>query len=155
MVLIRNICLFDNGIWFGHQRKRGVEWTVEGRTPNEFKPTPNHHYSCEFLEPWNETKRRGYGLEAIERFFEEVRELEFGGPITDRPTRLAQLRSLKHNDLSADRNVVAVIQSLEALLLAQAAAHPGSVVKVNERKGGLVLFKPGIADGVVLYSGRV
>ena len=24
---------FDNGVWNGHSRKRGVECTVEGRTP--------------------------------------------------------------------------------------------------------------------------
>ena len=28
---------FDNGVWNAHQRKRGVEVTVEGRTPGEFK----------------------------------------------------------------------------------------------------------------------
>ena len=28
---------FDNGVWNAHQRKRGVEVTVEGRTPGEYK----------------------------------------------------------------------------------------------------------------------
>ena len=28
---------FDNGVWNAHQRKRGVEVTVEGRTPRELK----------------------------------------------------------------------------------------------------------------------
>src|SRR5262249_36750954 len=43
---------FDNGVWNAHQRKRGVEVTVEGRTPNELKNTPNHHYNGTFIEPW-------------------------------------------------------------------------------------------------------
>src|SRR5262249_20753548 len=30
---------FDNGVWNAHQRKRGVEVTVEGRTPHELKAT--------------------------------------------------------------------------------------------------------------------
>ena len=36
---------FDNGVWNAHQRKRGVEVTVEGRSPAEYKYTPNHHYN--------------------------------------------------------------------------------------------------------------
>src|SRR5262249_33929278 len=43
---------FDNGVWSAHQRKRGVEVTVEGRTPGELKITPNHHYNGTFVEPW-------------------------------------------------------------------------------------------------------
>ena len=39
---------FDNGVWNAHQRKRGVEVTVEGKTPREIKNTPNHHYNGEF-----------------------------------------------------------------------------------------------------------
>src|SRR5260370_53047 len=36
---------FDNGVWSAHQRKRGVEMTIENRTPAELKITPNppHH----------------------------------------------------------------------------------------------------------------
>jgi D-galacturonate reductase len=45
---------FDNGIWNAHQRKRGVEMTIEKRTPGELKITPNHHYNGTFLEPWGE-----------------------------------------------------------------------------------------------------
>ncbi|HXD85987.1 MAG TPA: Gfo/Idh/MocA family oxidoreductase, partial [Urbifossiella sp.] len=43
---------FDNAVWNAHQRKRGVELTIEGRTPGEFKNTPNYHYNGAFLEPW-------------------------------------------------------------------------------------------------------
>ena len=52
---------FDNAIWLAHQRKRGVEMAVEGRTPNDLKNTPNHHYNGTFIEPWNEPAQRGYG----------------------------------------------------------------------------------------------
>ena len=56
---------FDNGVWNAHQRKRGVEVTVEGRTPGELKITPNHHYNGTFLEPWGERSQRGYGIEML------------------------------------------------------------------------------------------
>ena len=79
---------FDNGVWNAHQRKRGVELTVEGRTPGELKNTPNHHYNGTFLEPWGERSQRGYGIEIIERFFEEVAFVEFGGPADERGERL-------------------------------------------------------------------
>ena len=58
--------------------------TVEGRTPGELKNTPNHHYNGTFLEPWGERSQRGYGIEIIERFFEEVAFVEFGGPAAER-----------------------------------------------------------------------
>src|SRR5262245_46115102 len=70
---------FDNGVWNAHQRKRGVEVTVEGRTPLEMKNTPNHHYNGTFVEPWGERSQRGYGIEILQRFFEEVAFVEFGG----------------------------------------------------------------------------
>ncbi len=146
---------FDNGVWAGHQRKRGVELTVEGRTPHELKTTPNHHYNAEFLEPWGERTRRGYGLEAVERFFVEVDHVENGGPAAERGDRLSAMRALAYNDLSADRNCVAAVQAVEALLAAQAAGHPGAIARVNGPAGGLTLYRPGVAEPVVLYAGRV
>ncbi len=44
------------------------------------KNTPNHHYNGSFLEPWGERSQRGYGIEIIQRFFEEVAFVEFAGP---------------------------------------------------------------------------
>src|SRR5499427_3832852 len=43
---------FDNGVWNGHSRKRGIELTIEGKTPNPFKITMNTHYNGTFVEPW-------------------------------------------------------------------------------------------------------
>jgi len=87
---------FDNGVWNAHQRKRGVELTVEGRTPLDLKITPNHHYNAAFVEPWGDRVQRGYGLEVIRRFFEEVAFVEFGGArgkvaavCTDKPSESA------------------------------------------------------------------
>ena len=137
---------FDNGVWNAHQRKRGVELTVENRTPGELKNTPNHHYNGTFLEPWGERSQRGYGIEIIERFFEEVAFVEFGGPPEARPSGSRQMRALAYNDLSADRNCVAIVQALEAILARAAAGVPGCVVKVNGPAGGLVLYEPGNAD---------
>ena len=146
---------FDNGVWNAHQRKRGVEMTVEGKTPRELKITPNHHYNGTFLEPWGDRTQRGYGIEIIGRFFEEVANVEFGGPPVLRSERLAQMRALAYNDLSADRNTVAIVQAMEAILARAAQGQPGCVVEVNSPRGGLVLLTPGCAESVVLYPGRV
>src|SRR5262249_41232261 len=134
---------FDNAIWNAHQRKRGVELTVEGRTPGELKNTPNHHYNGTFVEPWGERSQRGYGIEVLRRFFEEVALVEYGGPPALRDGRLRQMRALAYNDISTDRNTVAVVQALEAILQRQAVGEPGALVEVNSADGGLVLRIPG------------
>jgi predicted dehydrogenase len=146
---------FDNAMWSASQRKRGVELTIEGRTPGEFKNTPNFHYNGTFLEPWGERSQRGYGVEIIQRFFEEVAYVEHGGPAGQRDDRLRKMRSLTYNDISADRNCVAIVQALEAILAKAADGTPGCVVKVNGEGGGLVLYEPGNAKPMVLYAGRV
>jgi predicted dehydrogenase len=146
---------FDNGVWNAHQRKRGVELTVEGRSPGEFKYTPNHHYNGTFVEPWGERTQRGYGLEVIRRFFEEVAFVEFGGRPEDRPDRLSEMRGLAYNDLSADRNIVASVQALEAILDRHARGTPGCTAAVNGPLGGLMLQAPGRVDAEVLYAQRV
>jgi D-galacturonate reductase len=146
---------FDNGVWNAHQRKRGVELTVEGRSPGEFKITPNHHYNGTFVEPWGEHSQRGYGVEIIQRFFEETAYVEFGGPVEERPRRLQTMRELHYNDVAADRNTVAAVQALEAILGRHAAGQPGCVVEVNGAAGGLVLRVPGRSEAAGLYDGRV
>lgn len=145
---------FDNGVWNAHQRKRGVELTVEGRTPGEIKITPNHHYNGTFIEPWGERSQRGYGIEIIRRFFEETAFVEFGGPADLRPRRLEHMRALAYDDVSADRNTVAVVQALEAILQQHATGRPGCFVEVNQPTG-LTLRVPGQAEGVALYFNRV
>jgi D-galacturonate reductase len=146
---------FDNGVWNAHQRKRGVEMVIEGRTPIELKSTPNHHYSSEFLEPWGARSHRGYGIEILQRFFEEVAFVEFGGPRADRAQRWEQMRALAYNDLSADRNTAAVIQALEAILEHHAQGQPGSIVEVNGVSGGLNLYSPQQTAPLTLYPNRV
>ena len=146
---------FDNGVWSGHQRKRGVELTVEGRSPHEFKYTPNYHYNGTFIEPWGERSQRGYGVEIIQKFFEEVAFVEFGGPATARPDRLQQMRALHYNDVAADRNTVAIVQALEAILTQHTAGRPGCLVEVNAPEGGLVMRVPGQREAVILYPDRV
>jgi hypothetical protein len=146
---------FDNGVWNAHQRKRGVELTVENRTPGVLKITPNYHYNGTFLEPWGEHSQRGYGIEILHRFFEEVAYVEFGGPKSERTQRWREMSALTYNDLSADRNTVAIVQSLEAILASQAKGQAGCVVEVNVPEGGLVLRVPGKLEFEVLYAGRV
>ncbi len=143
---------FDNGVWLAHQRKRGVELAVEGLSPAEIKNTPNHHYNGIFLEPWGERTQRGYGIEAIQRFFEEVAFVEHGGAVSERSDRLRQMQALDYNDLSADRNCVAIVQALEAILQEHAAGRPGCVAAVNSPAGGLTLLRPGEAAATVLYA---
>jgi D-galacturonate reductase len=145
---------FDNGVWNAHQRKRGVELTIEDRSPGEFKYTPNYHYNGAFVEPWCERSQRGYGVEVIRRFFEEVAFVEHGTS-GDRDTRLKAMRALRYNDLSADRNCVAIIQSLEAILAEHAAGRPGCLAIVNGPHGGLVLERPGSTERVTLHGPNV
>jgi D-galacturonate reductase len=146
---------FDNSVWNAHQRKRGVEVCVEGESPTRIKETPNHHYNATFLEPWGARSQRGYGVEILQRFLEEVAEVEYGGPPGERGQRLERVRALSYNDLSADRNTVAIVQAMEAVLACHAHGTPGGVVRVNGREGGLVLELPGKARGEVLYEPAV
>jgi len=143
---------FDNGVWNGHSRKRGVECTVEGLTPHKLKNTLNNHYNASLLEPWGERAQRGYGVEVIDRFFREVATVEFGGPPQERDQRLAAARMLAYNDLLADRQVVAAVQAMEAILARHAAGAPDCVVHVNDPAGGLVLRPPGKAELEILYG---
>jgi predicted dehydrogenase len=142
---------FDNGVWNAHQRKRGVELTVEGRTPHELKNTPNYHYNGSFLEPWGVRSQRGYGIEIIEQFFREAAFVEFGGPPEARCDRLKQMRALSYNDLAADRNCVAIVQAMEAILARAAAGVPGCLVKVSGKADSLALYEPGKPDPEILW----
>lgn len=146
---------FDNGVWNAHSRKRGIECTVEGRTPIERKITMNNHYNGTFVEPWGARSQRGYGLEVLERFVRELAQVEFGGPAEQRDARLALARQLGYNDLSADRQTVATVEAMEAILARHAAGTPNCVVNVNDPRGGLVLWAPGAAEPEILYAPRV
>lgn len=146
---------FDNGVWNGHSRKRGVELTVEGRTPHDLKTTINNHYNGSFLEPWGERSRRGYGIEVIERFAREVAYVELGGNESGRAARLSEMAARDYNDLSADRQVVAAVQAMEAILAYHVDGEPNSLVEVNGRYGGLALFCPGRSEPAMLYQGIV
>ncbi|MFM8252583.1 MAG: Gfo/Idh/MocA family protein [Planctomycetota bacterium] len=143
---------FDNGVWNAHSRRRGVECTIEHKTPLTIKTTINNHYNGRFIEPTQVRSQRGYGLEVIEQFVREVGYVEFGGAGSDRPARLAEMRALSYSDLAADRQVVAAVQATEAILARHAAGKPDAVVRVNDPAGGLVLFSPGDAQPEVLYA---
>jgi predicted dehydrogenase len=146
---------FDNGVWNGHSRKRGVECTVEGLTPIKMKTTMNNHYNGTFVEPWGERSQRGYGIEVLERFVRELAYVEFAGAKSDRGKRCAEMQSLGYNDLAADRQTVAAIQALESILAHHASGEPDCVVRVNDNQGGLVLYRPGKKEPEVLYGEKV
>jgi D-galacturonate reductase len=141
---------FDNGIWNGHSRKRGVECTVEGETPITRKITMNNHYNGTFLEPWGERSQRGYGVEVLERFARELAYVKFGGAESEQPKRYEQVQSLAYNDLSADWQTVAAVQALEAILERQAAGESDCVVRIGDPHGKLVLYRPGQSTPTVL-----
>ncbi len=122
---------FDNGIWNGHSRKRGVEVTVENLTPIRMKNSINNHYNGTFVEPWGERSQRGYGIEVIDRFAREVAFVEHGGPGSEREERLNSVRSLHYADLAADRQVVAAVQAMEMILEQQAAGNPDCVARYD------------------------
>ena len=146
---------FDNGLWNGHSRKRGVELTVEDQTPTELKSTINNHYNGTFLEPWGEKSQRGYGLEVIEQFIREVATVEFAGPQSERAERVARIAQFDYNDIRSDRQTVAAVQAMEAILEKSSQDKPDAVVYVNHGLGGLVLFTPGSNEPEILYSSRV
>lgn len=146
---------FDNGLWNGHSRKRGVELTVEDQTPTELKSTINNHYNGTFLEPWGEKIQRGYGLEVIEQFIREVATVEFAGPQSERAERVARIAQFDYNDIRSDRQTVAAVQAMEAILEQSSQGKPDAVVYVNHGLGGLVLFTPGSNEPEILYSSRV
>ena len=133
---------FDNGLWNGHSRKRGVECTVEGHTPFDMKISMNNHYNGSFLEPWGERSQRGYGVEVIERFVREVAFLEYGGEDENRGDRLEALRLLKYNDLSADRQVVAAVQALEAILERASDGEPDCIARSTTNRAGWCSIAP-------------
>lgn len=143
---------FDNGVWNAHSRRRGVECTIEGQTPLVTKITLNNHYNGQFVEPDGRRTQRGYGLEVLEQFFREVAYVEYGGTAAARTARYEEIRQLTYNDLSAERQVVAAVQALEAILQHHAAGQPDCVVRVNDPHGGLVLYRPGRSEPVVLYG---
>jgi predicted dehydrogenase len=146
---------FDNGVWNGHSRRRGVECTVEGKTPVQMKITINNHYNGTFVEPDGRRAQRGYGIEVIERFVREVAYVQFGGPDDTRGDRLREMRELTYNDLSADRQVVAAVQAMEAILARHAEGRPNCIVNINDKRGGLVLYDPGTDAPEVLYENKV
>lgn len=142
---------FDNGVWNASQRKRGVEVVLEGCDGVSFKSTPNHYYNALVEEPWGERRQRGYGLEALERFFHEVAMVEYGGPPFEREHRLGQVRSLAYNELAADRRVIAAVQAQEALLEFATRHEQMAWAEVNGKHGGLVLWETGRTEPHILY----
>lgn len=143
---------FDNGVWNAHSRRRGVECTVEGKTPHTLKISMNNHYNGCFIEPHGERSQRGYGIEVLEQFFREVAFVEFGGPAQARDDRLATMRDRAYNDLSADRQVVAAVQAMEHILQQHASGRPHCTVRVNGPEGGLAAYCPGSSRADVLYQ---
>ena len=71
------------------------------------------------------------------------------------PGTVADTLTCAYNDLAADRQSVAAVQALEAILDAHAKGEPDCVVRINDPKGGLVMYRPGVSEPTVLYSGRV
>ena len=146
---------FDNGVWNGHSRKRGVECTVEGKTPHTMKNSMNNHYNGTFIEPNGRRRQRGYGIEVLEQFAGEVAFVKNAADPADQALRLKEIQALNYNDISADRQTVATVQAMEAILEEHAGGNPNCIVNVNDPQGGLVMYSPGASAGKVLYDGQV
>ena len=82
--------------------------------------------------------------------FEEVAFVEFGGPAAERSSRLEQMRALTYNDLAADRNVVAAVQAMEAILRHHAEGRPGRRGHGEFAEAGIVAVAAGAGRGGVL-----
>ena len=141
---------FDNGVWNAHSRKRGIELIVEGKTPIALKSTLNTHYNAASLEPWGPRTQRGYGIEVLQRFVEEVAYVEFGGESNRRDARLEQVRGLRYNDLAADRQVVAAVQAMEAILSYAAKGSPDGIARLST-EGRLALHLPDRREPIQLH----
>ena len=74
-----------------------------------------------------------------------------GGSASERDNRLAMVRELAYNDLSADRQVVAAVEAMEAILSRHAGGEPECVASVNDAAGGLVL-RSSRGESDVLYK---
>jgi hypothetical protein len=61
------------------------------------------------------------------------------------------MRALRYNDLAADRQVVAAVQAMEAILRAAAGGSPDAVVRICPA-GRMTLHAAGAAESPVLYS---
>ena len=135
---------FDNGVWNAHSRKRG--WNAPSKGAHRSRQiTMNNHYNGTFLEPWERTlaarlRHRGAGA-----FRARGGLVEFAGPVAERGATAAIGRQLAYNDISADRQTVAAVQAMEAILARHAAGEPNCVVEVDHAAGGLVLLRPGKA----------
>lgn len=146
---------FDNGIWLSHQRKRGVEVSIEGKTPIKLKETPNNHYNSDALDPWGSRSRKGYGLDVIERFFVECAMVSQAGTQEHRASVVSSVRQMGYAAIEAERNVVAIVQAMEAILSSHARGFPGGVVFVDDPAGGLVLRNSRSSLPEILYEPRV
>ena len=139
-----------------HSRKRGVECTVEGRTPIERKITMNNHYNGTFLEPWGERSQRGYGIEVLGA----VRSRAGHGRVR-RPDgeagRAARSRAGSHlqrpfgRAANRGRRRRRWKPSSPGTPLASRIASSN----VDHPAGGLVLLRPGTSEIEVLYKGSV
>ena len=62
------------------------------------------------------------------------------------------MRALAYNDMTSDRNVVATVQALEAILSEEAHGRPDACCRVNDPAGGLVMAIPGSGETRMLYQ---
>ncbi len=146
---------FDNGVWNCHSRKRGVELTIEGSTPFKRKTTMNNHYNGTFAEPWGERSQRGYGIESSSGLSARRRTSNTAGPPVSATNDSARCSGLATTTWRPDRQTVAAVQAMEAILAKHAEGTPNCVVEVDSLSGGLVLLVPGKNERHVLYEGRV
>jgi hypothetical protein len=80
---------------------------------------------------------------------EEAAYVEYGGAPAARADRLTEMRALAYNDLAADRQVVAAVEAMEAILAHAARGESDGVVHMRA-DGRRWLHLPGRPEPVVL-----
>ena len=134
---------FDNGVWNGHSRKRGVECTVEGRTPLERKITMNNHYNGTFLEPW----QRALAARLRHRGAGAVRARGGDGRIrrTGRVARWPRCKRLRDRPTMTSRPIGRPwppCRRWKPFWPGMRPASPIASSKSTTPRGGLVLLRP-------------
>ena len=142
---------FDNGVWNGHSRKRGVEFTVEGKTPTVLKTTMNTHYNGTFVEPWGEpdaTRLRHRGAPPVRRRG-GVRRVRRSGGAAERSRRGDARASLQRSRRGSPGRGRRPGDGGDPGPRRQGT--PDGVARISA-DGRLTLHLPGQPEPIVLYS---
>ncbi|MBM3970764.1 MAG: hypothetical protein FJ302_13035 [Planctomycetes bacterium] len=67
---------------------------------------------------------------------------------------MAEIQTLSYKDLASDRQTVAAVQTLKAILAHASKGEPDCIMRVNDSKGGLGLYRVSKPKLDVLYAAK-